>query len=131
MVKTKNDVITIIKKLKSFNKEDKSIVTANIDNKELQTETVSINRYEYLKDGFKEILNCNHQLSSIEKVATVVNGKDINHRPVTFTTKHRIDDFIEKELHAYRDNDCVCWKLEDGVYKYNLLNDELVRINED
>jgi hypothetical protein len=57
MVKTKNDVITIIKKLKSFNKEDKSIVTANIDNKELQTETVSINRYEYLKDGFKEILN--------------------------------------------------------------------------
>ena len=131
MVKTRNEIIAIIKRLKSQNKEDKSIVTANIDNKELKTETVSIDRHGYLKECFREISNCQDMLGSLEKVSTVVNGKEINSRKVSFTTKHRVDDFIEKELHAYRDNNCICWKLADGIYKYNPLSDELVRINED
>lgn len=124
---TKADILEIIRALKSCNKEDKSVVKTSIQDKVLETETVSRSRSDYLKNSFVEIAKCQAQLDSLEKVFTEVNGKIIKPINMKFTSRHEVDDFIEKELKAKRVGDCVCWKLADGVYKYNPLSDTLVR----
>jgi len=126
---TKADVLEIIKTLKSRNKADKSTVKTSLQDEILEAETVSRSHSDYLKKSFTEIARCQAQLDSIEKVSTEVNGKMVKPVNLQFTARHEVDDFIEKELKARRVGDFVCWKLADGLYKYNPLSDTLVRLN--
>lgn len=138
VVKTVEDIRTLIKKLNESN-SDESTITSDIDiENENGKKTIKVSaklhnksQKQILIDGLNIIVRRNN-FKGIKREPIIINNRES--KPVDIFSESPtiwVDQYISKWLDAFREGHYICWILNGIKYKYDIFMNKLFKETND